>query len=145
MRNKSALGVLGVLLFVVGIFLSICKSSANNTFSNISCRQPKCYIGVASYYGANPKKEHLNENTAMNIPFNAQLLEAAMWDVPLGSVVRVTNLCTKQSVIVRITDRGPAKRLKRVIDLTYYAFSQISFVRKGLIKVKVEVLKYAKR
>ena len=105
----------------------------------------KCVVGIASYYGLNPKKEHLNRNTAMNIPFSGRLLEAAMWDVPLGTIVEVTNLRNGKSVLVRVTDRGPAKRLHRVIDLTAYAFSQVSSLRRGLIKVKVRVVSYAGR
>ena len=100
--------------------------------------------GIASYYGLHPKREHLNPDTAMNIPFCPHLLEAAMWDIPLGSVVEVTNIANGRKVWVRITDRGPARRLGRLIDLTAYAFSQIASLRRGLIKVRVRVV-YEKR
>ncbi len=95
-------------------------------------------IGIASYYGAG---ERLNPETAMNIPFDSHLMECASWKYPLGSVLRVTSLRTGRSVIVRCTDRGPAKKLNRLIDLTAEAFSIIDDLRQGLTPVEVIRLK----
>ena len=63
-----------------------------------------------------------------------------MWGVSLGAVVNVTNLENGRSVIVRITDRGPARRLRkrRVIDLTRRAFAELAPLRQGLIPVVVQ-------
>ena len=62
-----------------------------------------------------------------------------VWDVPFGTMVKVTNLDNGRSVIVRITDRGPGKRLrkKRVIDLTRGAFAHLAPLRQGLVPVVV--------
>jgi len=98
--------------------------------------------GTASYYGVNPEKEKLNKNVAMNIPFSPHLLECASWDYPLGTVLKITNLENNRFVYARVTDRGPAKRLNRIIDLTVYAFEQIADLKKGLIQVKVEKQSY---
>ena len=95
-------------------------------------------MGTASYYGAG---EPLNDNTAMNIPFDTRLLECASWEYPLGSVLEVTSTRTGKSVVVRVTDRGPAKRLNRLIDLTTYAFKQIDETKHGLTPVRVRRLK----
>lgn len=95
-------------------------------------------FGIASYYGAGEK---LNDQVACGWDFNENLLECASWKYPLGTVLKVTCLETGKSVVVRVTDRGPAKRLGRLIDLTKYAFSQIADLRQGLIKVKVEIVK----
>lgn len=96
------------------------------------------WVGIASYYGAG---EPLNEKTAMNIPFDARLNECASWDFPLGSVLEVTSLRTGRKVIVRCTDRGPAKRFKRLIDLTADAFAQIDDPKVGLTRVRVRQIK----
>jgi rare lipoprotein A (peptidoglycan hydrolase) len=40
-------------------------------------------------------------------------------------------------VVVRINDRGPAKRLKRGIDLSKAAFKALAPLELGLIKVKL--------
>ena len=94
--------------------------------------------GVASYYGAG---EPLNPNTAMNVPFDPHLMECASWDYPLGSVLQVTSTRTGKSVVVRVTDRGPARRLNRIIDLTRDAFAVIDDPQVGLTQVEIKQLK----
>ncbi len=94
--------------------------------------------GTASFYGTG---EPLNNNTAMNVPFDARLLECASWEYPLGSVLEVTSLRTGRTVVVRCTDRGPARRLNRLIDLTAHAFGLIDDPRLGLAPVRVRRLK----
>ena len=92
--------------------------------------------GLASWYGGG---EPLNTHVAMGSRFNAEAAEAAMWDIPLGSVVKVINLQNNRSIVVRITDRGPAKRFgNRVIDLTRGSFSQLAPLSQGLIPVVVQ-------
>ena len=70
-------------------------------------------------------------------------MTCAMWDVPFHQKIRVTNLENGQSVVVRVNDRGPHKRLVRegrVIDLSKGAFRQISGLSQGLISVKIEFI-----
>lgn len=70
-------------------------------------------------------------------------LTCAMWDIPFGTILKVTNLTNSKSVVVRVNDRGPAKRLVkrgRIVDLSKRAFSQIAPLEEGLVKVKVSVL-----
>ena len=81
--------------------------------------------------------------TASGEMFNENSLTAAMWKVRFGTRVRVTNLQNGKSVIVRINDRGPAKRLVkkgRIIDLSKGAFMAIASLKSGIIQVRVEVL-----
>ena len=87
---------------------------------------------VASWYG----EKYRGKATASGEPFNPSELTAAMWDVPFGTRFRVTY--QGKSVVVRINDRGPAKHLKRGIDLSKAAFKKLSPLGKGLIKVKIE-------
>lgn len=68
------------------------------------------------------------------------ILFAAMWEVPFGTKVRVTNKNNGKSVIVEILDRGPARRLHRPIDLGKSAFLQLANPKEGLIPVKIEVM-----
>ena len=69
---------------------------------------------------------------------------AAMWDVPLGTKVRVTDLDNGRSIVVTINDRGPNKRLVakgRIIDLAAKAFYDLNgSFRASTIKVKLEVM-----
>ena len=70
---------------------------------------------------------------------------AAMWDVPLGTKVRVTNLANGKSIIVTIDDRGPNKRLVakgRIIDLAAKAFYDLNGnFKASTIRVKLEILR----
>lgn len=66
-------------------------------------------------------------------------MTAAHRTLPMGTVVRVTNLTTSQSVTVKITDRGPFVH-GRLIDLSLAAAKETGIYRMGLAKVRVEVL-----
>ncbi len=81
--------------------------------------------------------------TASGERFNENDLTAAMWHAAFGTLVRVTNLANGKSVVVRINDRGPARRLVkrgRVIDLSKGAFQRIANLKDGVIKVKLEMV-----
>lgn len=92
-------------------------------------------IGMASWYG---DKEH-GGKTASGERFSMDDYTAAHKELPIGTMVRVTNLENGRDVIVRINDRGPFKR-GRIIDLSYAPAKDIGMVGKGTAKVKVEVL-----
>ena len=76
--------------------------------------------------------------------FNPDKLTAASWFYPLGTKVRVTLKYSDQprkSVLVRITDRGPAYdlvRQGRMIDLSQAAFRQLAPPDLGLVPVTIE-------
>ena len=61
------------------------------------------FAGNTSYYGS---KFH-GKRTASGSIFNMNSLTAAHKTLPFGTKVEVTNKKTMQSVIVKITDRGP--------------------------------------
>ena len=92
--------------------------------------------GVASWYGA-PYHNRRGSNGEI---YNMQALTAAHRTLPLGSVVRVTNPANGNSVVVRITDRGPFIA-GRIIDLSQAAARQIDLIKRGTAQVRVEVLK----
>ena len=89
--------------------------------------------GIASWYG----EECRGKIMANGKPFDPDALTCASWHYPFGAKLRVTNNETGCWVIVEVCDRGPAKRLNRLIDLSKAAFANIADTRKGLIKVKV--------
>jgi rare lipoprotein A len=96
--------------------------------------------GFASWYG----EEHRGKLMANGQKFNPDKLTAASWFYPLGTRVRVTVSSPhfeSRSVMVTVTDRGPAKRLVqqgRVIDLGQAAFKKIAQPELGLVEVVVE-------
>ncbi|HEY7353420.1 MAG TPA: septal ring lytic transglycosylase RlpA family protein, partial [Terriglobales bacterium] len=71
--------------------------------------------------------------------YDMHALTAAHRTFPLGSIARVTNLSSGETVIVRITDRGPFIE-GRIIDLSRAAAEKIGLVRRGTGEVRVELL-----
>ena len=68
--------------------------------------------------------------------YRADGLVAAHPSLPIGTVVRVTDLDTGRSVNVRIADRGPYVD-GRIIDLSDEAFGRIASLGQGTIHVRV--------
>ena len=67
-------------------------------------------------------------------------MTAAHRTLPLGSIVRITNLKTEHSAIVRITDRGPFVE-GRVVDLSLAAAKKVDVWQPGTAMVRLEVLR----
>ena len=91
--------------------------------------------GIASWYGP-PYNHH---KAATGEVFDMNQLTAAHKTLPLNSIVRVTNLKTGKSVVVRINDRGPFVG-DRILDLSMGAAKAIDVYRAGLATVKIELL-----
>jgi len=102
------------------------------------CPVPTVIKGKASWYSQNDPGILLT--TANMETFDDSELTCAIWDLPFNAILKVTNLENNKSVIVRVNDRGPAKRLNRAIDLTKTAFAQIADLDKGLIEVSIEAI-----
>lgn len=91
--------------------------------------------GAASWYGPG----FHGRLTASGERFDQNDLTAAHKKLPFGTRVRVTNETNGRSVVVRINDRGPFVG-KRVIDLSREAAEEIGLLKKGVSRVKLEVL-----
>jgi rare lipoprotein A len=85
--------------------------------------------GIASVYSGEP--------TANGEYAHAHALTAAHRTLPFGTKVKVTNLTTGRSVIVRINDRGPYIK-GRIIDLTPAGAKAIG--SSGLARVQLMVI-----
>lgn len=91
--------------------------------------------GIASYFS----REIAGNRTANGERCDPGTLTAAHRTAPFGSRMRVTNLATGKSVVVRINDRGPF-RAGRVIDLSHAAAREIGMHRTGTAKVNLALL-----
>jgi rare lipoprotein A len=89
-----------------------------------------------SWYGA----ECAGKKMANGQPFKPGALTCASWDYALGTKLRVTR--GDRSVVVTVTDRGPAKRLldTRRLDLSEAAFSRLAPTSAGILKVHIEAV-----
>ncbi len=92
-------------------------------------------IGISSWYGP----PYHNRRGSNGEVYNMNAMTAAHRTLPLGSIVRVTNLKTGDSALVRITDRGPFIE-GRMLDLSLAAAKKVDVWKAGLAKVKIEVL-----
>jgi rare lipoprotein A len=90
-------------------------------------------IGLASWYGP----PYAGRKGADGTVYDQNAMTAAHLTLPMGTMVRVTNLTNNQSVVVKITDRGPFVR-GRIIDLSLAAAKATGVYRAGVAKVKVE-------
>ena len=95
--------------------------------------------GIASWYGA-PYKGRRSANGDL---FDDSAMTAAERTLPMGSLVKVTNLETGQSAAVRITDRGPFVE-GRILDLTVAAAKALGVYRPGTARVRIDVYRTPK-
>jgi rare lipoprotein A len=118
------------------------KDSVATMDSLIFIKSQKSITGIASFYSASLD----GTKTATGEIFRNKKMTAASNNLKLNTWVRVTNLSNGKTVIVRINDRmHPAmKRKGRVIDLSRAAAKELDFIKKGLTKVKLEVIEKPK-
>jgi rare lipoprotein A len=91
--------------------------------------------GLASWYGP----PYHNRRGSNGEVYNMHAMTAAHRTFPLGSIVRVTNLKTGNSALVRITDRGPFIP-GRIVDLSLAAARKLDVWQAGTAQVKVELM-----
>ena len=94
--------------------------------------------GLASWYGGDDGFE--GKPTASGEIYDSSKMTAAHRDLPLGTVVRVTNLDNGRSVDVRINDRGPFIH-GRVIDLSQEAARRLDVIGPGVAPVRLVIIR----
>lgn len=90
--------------------------------------------GIASWYGP-PYHNRIGANGEV---YNENQLSAAHRTLPMGSLIRVVNLKTGQSAVMRITDRGPFVA-GRILDLSVAAAKAVGLWRAGVGEVRIDV------
>ena len=90
--------------------------------------------GVASWYGP----PYHNRVGADGTVYNENHISAAHRTLPLGSLIRVTNLRTGQSAVMHVTDRGPFVA-GRILDLSLAAARIVGVYGPGTAQVRVDV------
>ncbi len=91
--------------------------------------------GIASWYG----EAFHGRPTSNGETYDMHGISAAHKLLPLGTLVRVTNLENGRVLDLRINDRGPFIP-GRIIDLSYGAAKELGIVRAGTAKVEVVAL-----
>jgi rare lipoprotein A len=112
------------------------RSVPTKTRSRKQAGKQKPYqVGTASWYG----EYFEGKPTASGEPYDMYDMTAAHLTLPLGSYVKVTNLRNGRSVVVRVNDRGPIVP-GRIIDVSYGAAQALNFRRKGLQRVRLDLV-----
>ena len=91
--------------------------------------------GLASWYGP----PYHNRRGSNGEVYNMHAMTAAHRTFPLGSIVRVTNLKTGHTALVRITDRGPFIP-GRILDLSLAAAHKVDVWQPGVAEVRIELM-----
>ena len=87
-------------------------------------------VGKASFYA------YTVGTTASGTPYHRNELTAASRTLPFGTR---TDLKTKKSVEVTVTDRGPASN-RLILDLSLGAAQQLGIASRGIIQVRAEIV-----
>ncbi|WP_207632739.1 septal ring lytic transglycosylase RlpA family protein [Foetidibacter luteolus] len=100
--------------------------------------QNRIIYGIASFYS----KSLEGTATATGETFRHKSYTGASNNFKLGTWLRVTNLRNGKSVIIRVNDRMHKRMEKkgRVVDLTRAAAIELDFIKRGITRVKVEVV-----
>ena len=102
--------------------------------STVQGKPTSVEVGMSSWYG--PPYDH--QKGANGEIYDQNAMTAAHRTLPMGTIIRVTNLATGQSAVVKITDRGPFIH-GRILDLSLAAAKATGVYRAGVAKVKIEV------
>lgn len=116
------------------LFLSIILLTTHFSYAQNGKKIKMSEFGTASYYA----KKFNGRKTANGEKFSNDSLTAAHHSLPFGTLVKVKNIKTNDSITVRINDRIAHR--KRIIDLSYQGAKQLNFLKSGTAKVKLEVL-----
>lgn len=142
MRGRIARGVAIAVVVILGAAQGPASSwSPNNQSVETRVAVPGArpahpyQVGTASWYG----DYFEGKPTASGEPFNMYDLTAAHPTLPLGTLVKVTNLRNHRTIVVRINDRGPIVP-GRIIDVSYGAAKMLRFQARGIQRVRLDVI-----
>jgi len=127
-----------ILLVLLSVMILPCPhlcSEPQETRFLQGWRPPPYEYGIASWYG----KFHHGMMMANGKPFDMYAISVAHKKIPLGTLIRVTNLLNYESIDLVVTDRGPYIE-GRVVDLSYAAARQIGMVGHGIVPCRVDIL-----
>ena len=100
----------------------------------------RVWSGKATWYGS----KFQGRRTASGEKYDMYASTGASPDLPLGSLIRVSNPRTHAAQLVRINDRGPFIE-DRDLDVSYLVACRLGMQNRGVARVKIELLEVPKR
>lgn len=118
-----------------GILLIIMMISSFGLYSFNKYNADDAKTSIASFY----HDKFNGRRTASGEIFSNSKMTAANRTLPFGTNIKVTNLRTGKSVIVKVNDRGPFHS-SRAIDLSKAAFDAIGNTKRGTMPIEYEIV-----
>jgi rare lipoprotein A len=136
-RSSFTAAALALLVTVAGVTAQ--ATGDVPAHNDHAARSGKWYqIGKASWYG----RRFQGHRTASGEAFDLNMLTCAHRSLPIGTLLRVTNLGNRRSVMVRVNDRGPIPGNK-IVDLSYAAARSLGFSGNGSARVRLDKIEGA--
>jgi rare lipoprotein A len=110
----------------------LCAAATAALIAFSATANAKAVTGLASWY-------KMGRVTANGERYKPMGFTAAHRKLPFGTKLRVTNLRTGKSVVVRVNDRGPFIK-GRIIDLSMGAAKAIGLTATGVGKVRYTII-----
>ena len=121
---------------VIPSLLAVFALSSCTATGGRSRDESKILQGKMSFYSI---RTNGGRHTASGERLNNGANTAAHKTLPMGTMVKVTNLINGRSEVVRINDRGPYIK-GRIIDVTVGVVKKLDFINAGVVPVEVEIL-----
>jgi rare lipoprotein A len=123
------LGIVIIVLFSIQALSFKTKNNADKEFIEIY------QYGKASYYAG----QFIGRKTANGEIFTSNEYTCAHKTLPFGTKLKVTNLETNESIIVRVNDRGPYVK-NRIVDLSLRGAHELGLMKSGVANVSIEIV-----
>lgn len=116
------------LFFITLLFTFACEEKP----------EPYVQTGQASYYARMLE----GRETADGSIYRKDSMTAAHRTLPMGTIIKVTNLENAQEVTVEVNDRGPFAK-SRILDLSRSAAKKLEMMEDGAVEVRLEIVEPA--
>jgi len=134
-RNRRPLTTAAFMLLVT--MAGVTAQGNESSHAQSDPHAPKAHkwiqVGKASWYG----RRFQGHRTASGEAFDLNMLTCAHRTLPIGSLLRVTNVTNRHSIMVRVNDRGPVPA-GVIVDLSYAAARSLGFNGRGSARVRLE-------
>ena len=157
MRSKK-LGALALCLWLVFSATTDARADGTSVLLESSLGDPypippSTLVGLAGWYGEGPREclgcltdqrgRYLMASGGVfddSLPTIACGTAGSCSIIPLGTLVRITNLENGKTTIVRVTDTGGFGELGRIIDCSKAVAGRLEFLEEGLALVQIEIV-----
>jgi rare lipoprotein A len=131
--SRFTAAALALLVTVAGVTTQATASSHEQSEPHAHKASRWSQIGKASWYG----RRFQGHKTASGEAFDLNMLTCAHRTLPIGTLLRVTNLTNKRAIMVRVNDRGPVPS-GVIVDLSWAAARSLGFNGRGNAHVRLD-------